>query len=108
MIVVGDCEPRASAEALLALVAWPEKPIVLVVPDAPGLPAAPSAPFGIFRRDALAGRARAQLERGKDAPDLETFLAGLEIERVSLAQLGLSPSPNPPFAGPFVGPVRAS
>lgn len=108
VIVVGDGDPLASAEALLALVAWPEKPVVLVVPDAPGPPAAPSAPFGIFRRDALEGRARAQLESAKDAPDLETFLDGLEIERVSLAQLGLSSRPIPPFAGPPVGPVRAS
>lgn len=108
VIVVGDGDPLASAEALLALVAWPDKPVVLVVPDAPGRPAAPSAPFGIFRRDALEVRARAQLESAMDAPDLETFLAGLEVERVSLARLGLAPRPIPPFAGPPIGPVRAS
>ena len=108
VIVVGSGEPLASAEVLLALVAWPDKPIVLVLPDDPGRPGAPSAPFGIFRRDALEGRARAQLESAKDLPDLETFLAGLEIERVTLARLGLAPRPIPPFTGPPVGPVGAS
>jgi hypothetical protein len=107
VIVAGEGDPRVSAESVLALVAWPEKPVVLVMPDASGRPADPSHPFGIFRRDALEGRARARLERSAHAQSLATFLAGLEVERVSLAQLGLAPRPIPPFTGPPFGPGGA-
>ncbi len=107
VIVVGEGDPRVSAEALLALVAWPEKPVVLVGPEPSGAPAAPVHPFGIFRRDALEGRARARREHPEPAQDLATFLAGLEIERVTLAGLGLAPHPIHPFAGPHSGPGRA-
>lgn len=105
VIVVGEGDPRASAEVLLALVAWPEKPVVLVEPESLGQPGAPSHPLGIFRRDALEERAHARARAG--AWSLAALLAGLEVERVSLAQLGLAPHPIPPFAGPFPGPGHA-
>lgn len=107
VIVVGEGDPRASAEVLLALVAWPEKPAVLVEPERPGPPGAASLPLGIFRRDALEERAHARARPGAASPELADFLAGLAFERVSLAQLGLALHPIPPFAGPLPGPGHA-
>lgn len=97
-VVVMPVESRASgAELALALVAWPERAVVAVDEGA-------AAPFcGIHRRAELLERARAALDETRPVPSLALFLSGLEVERLSLARLGLGEGP---IAMPTVGEGR--
>ncbi len=104
VIVVGEGDPRVSAELLLALVAWPEATVVMPA-DAAG-----SSPLrAIYRRDDLLARARALLESADPPPSFEVFFAGLEIVQLPLARLGLTGLPaslfNDPFNDPLTDPV---
>lgn len=101
VIVIDEGDALASAELLLALVAWPEAAIVLPLS---GEAADTVCPRGIYRCDALRARAEEQLEGRAPTSDFETFVAGLEVVRVPVATLGLSDAPIPLFAGPRVRP----
>lgn len=85
----------AGPELALALMAWPERAVVAL---ADGADRSDEAPFcGIHRRADLLERARAALDEGSSVPSLAAWLAGLEVERVSLDKLGLgdrSPAPS--------------
>lgn len=103
VIVVGEGDPTASAELLLALVAWPEAAIVLPRSGGSGdARGSGRVPTGIYRREDLRVRAEALLASGTPVPDFESFVAGLEVVHVPVARLGLSDAPIPLFAGPSV------
>ena len=72
------------AETMLALVSWPEAAVVQPVDDA-----GHRLPFSIHRRAAL-------LARGLP------LAADSNVERVSLARLGVDDAPHPLFVGPEV------
>lgn len=101
VIVIDEGDALASAELLLALVAWPEAAIVLPVS---GEAADTDCPRGIYRCEALRARAEEQIEGRAPTGDFETFIAGLEVVRVAVATLGLSDAPIPLFAGSRVRP----
>lgn len=95
VIVVAAAESaRVGAELLLALVAWPERAVVMVVEGERSLPVC-----AIYRREDLLASARNVLASPSSSTSLETFLSGLEVERVTLARLGLGGGPHPLFAG---------
>jgi hypothetical protein len=101
VLVVGEGDPLASAELLLALVAWPEAAIVLPTVEAAGdARGRGGVPIGIYRREDLLARAEAMLASGAPGSDFEAFVVGLEVVRVPLARLGLSDAPIPLFTGP--------
>lgn len=95
VIVVAEVQSaRVGAELLLALVAWPERAVVMVVEAEKSIPVC-----AIYRREDLLERARKLLASPSSPTSLETFLSGLEVERVTLARLGLGGGPHPLFAG---------
>jgi hypothetical protein len=109
VIVVGEGDPLASAELLLALVAWPEAAIVLPAFEASGdARGRGGVPIGIYRREDLRARAEAMLASGASDSDFEAFVAGLEVVRVPVARFGLSDAPIPLFAGRAPGPPGAT
>ena len=87
-VVVMPVEASASgAELALALVAWPERAVVVVDEGA-------EAPFcSIHRRAELLERARAALDETRPVPSLASFLSGLDVERLSPSRLGLDEGP---------------
>ncbi len=94
VIVFAAGQGLVGAELLLALVAWPERAVVWVVEGGQALPVC-----AIYRREDLLASARSVLANPSVPTSFETFLSGLEVERVTLAQLGLDSSPHPLFAG---------
>lgn len=92
VIVVGEGDPTVSAELLLAFVAWPESPIVMISDGVGGEPLP-----AIYRRDLLVDRARAALARVDSFATRERFLAGVEIAVVPRDRLGLGGSPSALF-----------
>jgi len=94
VLVVHD--PRAGAELLLALVAWPERAALVAVDDATGAPLC-----ALLRRADCLGSARIGLaDQRAELDPYETFLAavGTEVERVTPAGLGLPAVPDPLFS----------
>jgi hypothetical protein len=94
-IGVGDGpEPALRADALLALVAWPEHAVVQPV-DAAGR----ALPFAIYRRADLLADLRAASGQGEDrAPACDARPGERVPERITLAALGLEGAPAPIFA----------
>ncbi len=99
VIVVREGEGRATAELLLALVAWPERAIVEVAGDDPAAGGEPIC--SIHRRADLVKWLPALRGRAGLASDLAGLLPEGEVERVDLARLGLDDGPIAIFA---VGP----
>ena len=94
VIVFAVEQGLVGAELLLALVAWPERAVVWVVEGERLFPVC-----GIYRREDLLASARSVLASPSSPISFETFLAGLEVERVTLARLGLDSGPHPLYAG---------
>lgn len=94
VIVFAAEQGRVGAELLLALVAWPERAVVSVVEGERLFPVC-----AIYRREDLLASARSVLASPSASISFETFLSGLEVERVTLARLGLDSGPHPLFAG---------
>lgn len=94
VIVFAEEERLVGAELLLALVAWPEHAAVWVVEGERLFPVC-----AIYRREDLLASARSVLANPSAPISFETFLSRLEVERVTLARLGLDSGPHPLFAG---------
>lgn len=105
VIVVREGEGRASADLLLALVAWPERAVVEVFAGDPVAGGDPIA--AIYRREGLVERARALRAGAGPADELARVVPEAERLRVDLARLGLDDGPIALFLGGSPGSTPA-